>query len=88
MSGVEVVLAAVSDLNGAFGCLNLYGTQGTLSAKFNDTYFAFKTQLEQFIQYLRSGELPFPFEETIELMKIIIAGIRSRNESGEKGSSG
>jgi predicted dehydrogenase len=83
-SGVEVVLAAVSDLYGAFGCLNLYGTQGALPAKFSDTFFAFKTQLEQFIQYLRSGDPPFPFEETIELTKIIIAGIRSRNESGRK----
>jgi predicted dehydrogenase len=83
-SGVDIVLAAVSDLYGAFGCLNLYGTKGALSAKFSDTFFAFKTQLEQFIQYLRSGEPPFPFAETIELMKIIIAGIRSRNESGRK----
>jgi predicted dehydrogenase len=83
-SGVEVVLAAVSDMDGAFGCLNVYGTQGTLSAKFSDTFFAFKTQLEQFIQYLRSGEPPFPFDETIELMKILIAGIRSRSESGRK----
>jgi predicted dehydrogenase len=83
-SGVDVVLAAVSDMYGAFGCLNLYGTQGTLPGKFSDTFFAFKTQLEQFIQYLRSGVPPFPFEETIELTKIIIAGIRSRNESGRK----
>ncbi|HZM06497.1 MAG TPA: Gfo/Idh/MocA family oxidoreductase [Candidatus Saccharimonadales bacterium] len=83
-SGVEVVLAAISDMYGAFGCLNLYGTQGALSAKFDDTFFAFKTQLAQFIQYLRSGALPFPFDETIELMKIVIAGIRSRNESGRK----
>lgn len=83
-SGVEVVLAAVSDLHGAFGCLNLYGTEGSLAAKFDDTFYAFKTQLEQFIHYLRSGVPPFPFEETIELMKIVIAGIRSRNESGRK----
>ena len=83
-SGVEVVLAVVSDLHGAFGCLNLYGTQGALSGKFSDTFFAFKTQLEQFMQYLRSGDPPFPFEETIELTRMLIAGIRSRNESGRK----
>jgi len=83
-SGVEVVLAAVSDMYGAFGCLNLYGTKGTLAGTFTDTFYAFKAQLEQFIQYLRSGVPPFPFAETIELTKIIIAGIRSRNESGRK----
>jgi len=54
------------------------------SARFGDTFFAFKTQLEQFIQYLRSGQPPFPFSETVELMKIVIAGTRSRNESGRK----
>jgi hypothetical protein len=83
-SGVEIVLAAVSDMHGAFGCLNLYGTLGVQSAKFGETFLAFKTQLEQFIQYLRSGELPFPFSETVELIKILIAGTRSRNESGRK----
>lgn len=80
--GVDVVLAAISDLYGAFGCLNVYGTGGALDAKFADTFFAFKTQLEAFIAYLRTGRLPFGFEQTIELMKIIIAGLRSRQEGG------
>jgi predicted dehydrogenase len=83
-SGVEVVLAAVSDMYAAFGCLNLYGTKGTLQGKCEDTYFSFKAQLEQYIKYLRTGAPPFPFEETIELTRILIAGIRSRQESGRK----
>ncbi len=81
-SGVDVVLMAVADMYGAFGHLNAYGTQGLLTAKFEDTFYAFKTQLEQFVKYLRRGSLPFVFDETVELMKIIIAGIRSREESG------
>ncbi len=83
-SGVDVVLAAVSDLHAAFGCLNLYGSSGTQSVQFRDTFHAFKAQLEQFIQYLRTGELPFPFSETVEMMKILIAGMRSRNQSGRR----
>jgi predicted dehydrogenase len=83
-SGVDVVLAAVADMYGAFGKLNIYGTIGSLAAPFVDTFFAFKTQLEAFIGYLRTGNPPVPFEETVELMKIIIAGIRSREESGRK----
>ena len=81
-SGVDVILAAIADMYGAFGCLNLYGTKGNLSAQFNDTFYAFKTQLVEFINYLRTGDLPFEFSQTVELMKIIIAGIRSREESG------
>jgi len=53
-----------------------------LSAAFADTFFAFKAQLEAFVDFLRTGRPPVPFEETVEMMKIIIAGIRSREESG------
>ncbi len=77
-----MVLAAVTDMYGAFGKLNVYGTQGSLAASFDHTFFAFKAQLVAFIEYLRTGTLPFPFTETVELMKIIIAGIRSREQSG------
>ena len=80
--GVDVVLATIADLHGSFGCLGLYGTQGALTERFQDTFFSFKTQLTAFVEYLRTGRLPFPFEETVELMKIIIAGIRSREQSG------
>jgi predicted dehydrogenase len=81
-SGVDVVLAAVSDMYGAFGKLSVYGTKGSLTAGFEHTFFAFKAQLVAFVEYLRTGELPFPFAETVELMKIIVAGIRSREQSG------
>ena len=81
-SGVDIILAAIADMYGAFGCLNLYGTKANLSIRFKDTFYAFKAQLVGFVDYLRTGELPFEFSQTVELMKIIIAGIRSREESG------
>ena len=37
-----------------------------------------------YINYLRTGERPFPFSETVEMIKIISAGILSRNEGGKK----
>lgn len=81
-SGVDVVLAAVADMYGAFGKLNAYGTTGSLAAAFENTFYAFKAQLEAFVGYLRTGESPIPFAETVEMMKIIIAGVRSRQDSG------
>jgi len=33
---------------------------------------------------VRTGQREFPFEETIELMKLVIAGIRSRDEGGRE----
>lgn len=80
--GVDVVIGCVADMYGAFGRLNVYGTKGALAAGFKDTFYAFKAQLTAFVEYLRTGQLPMPFDETVELIKIIVAGIRSREQSG------
>lgn len=81
---VDVVLIAIKDMYGAFGRLSAMGTQGAFDAATADTFYAFKTQLQKFIEYLRTGERPVPWAETVELMKIIIAGIRSRDEGGRE----
>jgi len=73
---------ANKDMYGAFGVLQLCGTAGHANVALGDTFFAFKSQLEAFIAYLRTGIRPFPFEHTVELMKIVIAGIVSREQGG------
>jgi predicted dehydrogenase len=83
-SGADVVVAAVDDMTGAFGVLGLYGSAGHAVAAMSDTFFAFKRQLEAFVGYLRTGVRPFPFAETVELMRMLIAGIRSREEGGRE----
>jgi predicted dehydrogenase len=79
-NGVDVVAALINDMYGAFGVLSLCGTDGNAQTSFTDTFFSFKAQLEAFIRYVKTGERPFPFAETAELMKIIIAGTRSRED--------
>ncbi len=81
-SGSDVVVAATADMYGAFGCLQLCGTAGYAQAAVTDFGFAFKSQLEAFIQYLRTGVHPFPFSETVELIQLVIAGIESREQGG------
>jgi Oxidoreductase family, NAD-binding Rossmann fold len=81
---VDVVLSVIDDMYGAFGHMGLFGTEGLETVKFEDTFFAFKTQLVAFVDYLRTGSLPFEFEQTVELMKLVIAGIRSRTEGGRR----
>jgi predicted dehydrogenase len=83
-SGADVVVIATMDMYGGFGCLQLCGTVGHAETAINDTFYAFKKQLVEFIAYLRTGIRPFPFEETVELMKIVIAGIKSRDEGGRE----
>jgi predicted dehydrogenase len=79
-SGVRVTLGALHDAYGSFGAVHLYGTGGDLPLKMTDTYHAFRAQLVAFIEMLRTGTRPLPFEETVELMAVLIAGLRSRAE--------
>ena len=83
-SGVTVVAAVIDDLYGAMGCVSLYGTAGALSARFADSFYAFKAQLAAFVQYLRTGVPPFPFDETIELISMVLAAKSSRESQGKR----
>ena len=84
-TGVDVVLAVIADLYGGFGCLNLHGTKGSImGVQAHDTFYMFKTQLQAFVNYLRSGTPPLPFAATVEQMRIIIAGLRSLAEAGRE----
>lgn len=82
--GADIVVSAIDDLYGSFGVLCLYGTAGHAEVAFADTFYAFKKQLEAFIVYLKTGVPPFPFSETVELMEMLIAGIRSREQGGRE----
>jgi hypothetical protein len=81
---VDVLMQVTKDMYGGFGMITLAGTSGNLQLRFADTYHAFRTQLLGFVSYLRTGVSPVPFEETRELMKLVIAGIESREQGGRK----
>jgi hypothetical protein len=82
--GIDAIVVATADMYGSFGCLQLCGTAGNVQLGFKDSFFAFKAQLEAFISFLRTGTPPFPFAETVELMELVIAGIRSRDLGGRE----
>ena len=83
-NGADIVVVANYDMFGGFGLLQLIGTAGHVNVTSGDSFFAFKSQLEAFISYLRTGLRPFPVAETVELMQLLIAGIRSRDEGGRE----
>ncbi len=83
-SGAYLCVAAIEDMYGGFGCLQLCGTESSAQVKFQNTFFAFKAQLEAFVRYLRTGQAPFPWSETEELMRMVIAGIWSREQGGRE----
>jgi predicted dehydrogenase len=82
-SGVQVSLAVIYDAVGSYGVVHVFGTKGNLSVSCWDTYTAFRNQLCAFVEMLRTGERPYPLSETIELMAVIIAGLRSRDREGQ-----
>jgi len=81
-SGVQINLAAIYDAVGSYGALHVFGTKGNLAVTCWDTYTAFRNQLCAFVEMLRTGERPYPLSETIELMAVVIAGLRSRERCG------
>ena len=82
--GIDINIANVSDMIGGFGLVSLVGTKSGIQIKSNDTFYAFKKQLESYVHYLRTGVKPVPWEETKELMQLVAAGIKSREEGGIK----
>lgn len=82
--GIDVTLQVTKDMGGGFGMVTLAGTAAGLQLKFSDTYHAFRTQLIGFVDYLRTGKPPVPWEETRELMQLVIAGIESREQGGRR----
>ena len=80
--GIDVVLTNMYDA--ASAGIFLSGTDGVIRPGPGATFESFKGQLVSYINYLRTGERPFPFSETVEMIKIISAGILSKNEGGKK----
>ncbi len=82
-SGVTATVAAVHEAYGSFGVIHAYGGETHRSVQMKDTYSAFRNQLLAVIAWLESGTDPYPFDDTVELMAVILAGIESRKRGGE-----
>lgn len=80
--GIDVVITVTADQIGGSGFITLAGTEGGITLRSQDTYTAFKAQLESYVGFLRTGVPPVPFAETRELMQLVIAGIESREAGG------
>lgn len=81
-SGCDVHIPLKKEMYGAFSVTLLVGRYGNIALSDNDHYYSFKKQQEMFVRYLRTGIEPFDFKETIELTKMVIAGIQSLKSGG------
>jgi predicted dehydrogenase len=82
--GAQLTITVIHDGGPAFGTIHACGTKSHLHVQFEDTYSAFRRQLVSFIDFLRTGAPPHPFGDTVEMMAILIAGLRSRAEGSRR----
>ena len=82
--GIDAVIWAYYEAFGGFGAYQLIGDKGAEYRKFEDTFYAFKAQLESFVNFVKTGKMPFPAEETFELIAIIIAACESLENGGKE----
>jgi len=52
----------------------------TYTIKDTHTFYMFKKQMETFVRFIDDRRYPYPWEETVEITRVIIAGIVSREE--------
>jgi predicted dehydrogenase len=83
-SGTQVTLPVIYDGAATFGTVQLCGQTDLASFRFIDTYTTFRRQLVAFVEFLQTGKSAYPFADTVELMAIIIAGLRSRAENSRR----
>jgi hypothetical protein len=80
----DVLMFVGEDLFGGFCHVTIYGTEGRLDARFSDSFSAFKSQLQAFVDFVRGNPNAIGFNETVEQCNIIIGGIRSREAGGQR----
>jgi hypothetical protein len=67
-----------------FGEYQIVGQQASTVMRATDFFYMFKKQLESFVQLLKTGQYPYPYEQTLETIAIVIAGILSRTQDRRK----
>lgn len=82
-SGADVIIACGKGIVYG-GAMTLCGSKGNATVITQDTFASFKAQLVEFVDYLKSGVRPYPFDHTRELMRLVIGGIESRDQGGSE----
>jgi predicted dehydrogenase len=83
-SGCDIQIPLSAGMYGAFGTTLLIGSISSKVVTDGDSYYSFKKQMDNFVKWLRTGIDPHPFEDTVELMQLVIGGIKSREEGNRK----
>lgn len=61
-----------------------YGDKDFRVVTETSSYWSFKNMLVAYVEMLKTGKAPFDWQETVETIKVIVAGIISLKEGGRK----
>lgn len=77
-------LATIACLEGGFPGLwvDVNGPHGNARTAWRDSFTSFRDTLRAFHDYLATGRDPWPFDDTVELMKTVACALRSRERGG------
>ncbi len=67
-----------------FAQYQIIGSKSSTVITLGDTFYMFKKQLESFVRLLKTGKYPYPYEQTLETVAVVIAGTISRRENARK----
>ncbi|HOC03149.1 MAG TPA: Gfo/Idh/MocA family oxidoreductase [bacterium] len=61
-----------------FGRYDIFCEKNTFTIETSDSFYMFREQIEDIVKFFVEHKYPFPFLETVEIIKAVIAGIESR----------
>jgi len=57
--------------------MNLYGTKGWRQVVVEDSSYFYSKMLEKFVEMVKTKQMPFPPEETVEIIKVLVLARKS-----------
>jgi len=80
--GRKFVLTAYKNLFYLFQ-MNLYGTKGWREVRVEDSNFFYSKMLEAYVRMVKTREMPFQPDETLEIIKALVLARESANEGAK-----
>lgn len=80
--GRKFILTVYEDIHYLFQ-MNLYGTKGYKQVIVEDSEYFYSHMLKHFITMVETKKEPFPPEETLEIIKVLVLGKKSREKACE-----
>ena len=80
--GRQFILTVFKDIGYLFQ-MNLYGAKGWRQVVVEDSNYFYSNMLSKFVEMVKTKKMPFPPEETLEVIKVLVLGRQSAQTRAE-----